>query len=163
MVTERFAEFQFNLRRCVLQILSQIGRVVLPSRERTHTMRFWDSIPDAVFEISQLKRRRRRGCNVMWFKKKLMPDLPIYNGVAESDLPELSLRKLPAVANEIANVLAKENLDFRNSVAALSHVLGWFAFQIKQNGHDPEEFMSNVTKQSLNYCEEFSRHYGSKE
>ena len=99
----------------------------------------------------------------MWFKKKLMPDLPIYKGVDEGDLPDISLRKLPAVANKTANVLAKENLDFRNSVVALSHVLGWFAYQIKRSGNDPEEFMSNVTKQSLNYCQEFSCHCKSEE
>ena len=48
--------------------------------------------------------------NKMWFKKKLMPDLPIYHEADGSVFPELTLRKIPSVANEIANVLAKERL-----------------------------------------------------
>jgi hypothetical protein len=98
----------------------------------------------------------------MWFKKKLMPDLPIYHEADGSVFPELTLRKIPSVANEIANVLVKENLDLRNSTVALSHVLGWLAFQVQESGNDPEEFMSNVSKGSLNYCREFSRHHDSK-
>ena len=91
----------------------------------------------------------------MWFKKKLMPDLPIYDHENTAELG-LDTRNVPSVANEIANVIARRGLDFRSSALALSHVLGWFAFQIQQSGHDPEEFLSNVTKQSLNYCREFS-------
>jgi hypothetical protein len=90
----------------------------------------------------------------MWFKKKLIPDLPIYDETAE--LLGVNTRKVPSAANEIANVLANTDLDFRNSTAALSHVLGWFAFQIQRSENDPEEFMSNVTKQTLNYCREFA-------
>lgn len=99
----------------------------------------------------------------MWFKKKVMPDLPIYDHMDEGVIPGLAVRKLPSVANEIANVLARENFDLRNCMAALSHVLGWLTFQVQQSGNDPEEFLSNVTKQALNYYHEFSRHFGTKE
>ena len=83
-----------------------------------------------------------------------MPDLPVYNETA-ADFG-VDARRVPSTANEIANVLAKRNLDFRNSTAALSHVLGWFTFQIQLSGNDPEEFMSNVMKQTQNYYREFS-------
>lgn len=99
----------------------------------------------------------------MWFKKKLMPDLRIYDEADGAVLPEIKLRKVPSIANEIANVLAKENLDLRNSAVAISHVLGWLAFQVQQSGNDPKEFMSHVTEQTLNYCREFSRCVNSGE
>jgi hypothetical protein len=91
----------------------------------------------------------------MWFKKKLMPNLPVYNETGE--LLGVDAQRVPSVANEVANLLARQGLDFRNSTLVLSHLLGWFAFQIKQSGHDPEEFISNMMRQTLNYCQEFSR------
>jgi hypothetical protein len=80
----------------------------------------------------------------MLFKKKLMPDLPIYHEADGNVFPDLTFHKIPSVANEIANVLAKANLDLRNSTAALSDVLGWLAFQVQallllQNKPDEEQ------------------------
>jgi hypothetical protein len=91
----------------------------------------------------------------MWSKKRLMPELPVYNEMAAT--LGIDAQQVPATADEIANVLASRKLDFRNSTLALAHVLGWFTFQIQQSGNDPEAFMTNVMDQTRNYCHEFSK------
>ncbi len=86
-----------------------------------------------------------------------MPDLQIYEVMGDDGFLGIEIKDIPRVANEIAAVLAKEDFKLRSCSAALAHVLGWLAYQIKEQGSSPEDFMAAVTEQSLNYCHEFSR------
>ena len=88
-------------------------------------------------------------------RKKLMPDLPIYESL-DGSLLGIDVEKLPRVANDLAAVLEAEHLNLRTSVAAISHVLGWLAWQAQFYGSSPEEFLKDVAQQAHAYCREFS-------
>ncbi len=64
---------------------------------------------------------------------------------------------IPDVSNEIAAILIANNFRLRSCGAALARVLGWLAFQAR-NDIAPTEFLKAVTDQSLNYCRAFSAH-----
>ena len=88
--------------------------------------------------------------------KKVMPELKIYEIMADASVYGIEVEKIPRVANEIAAILLKEEFKLRSCGLALSHVLGWLAYQLLQQGSDPGDFMTAITKQSLNYCRAFS-------
>ena len=89
--------------------------------------------------------------------QNLMPPLSLYSA-SEALLPlGIDPIRVPRAANEIAAVLAEEQLDLRSAAAALSHVLGWLAFQLGEGGGTPEDFANAVAEQTINYYREFAR------
>ena len=64
-------------------------------------------------------------------------------------------KRIPDAANEIAAVLVANNFGLTSCGVALARVLGWLAFQAR-NDIEPGEFLKAVTDQGLNYCGAFS-------
>jgi hypothetical protein len=88
--------------------------------------------------------------------KKLIPDLGIDGSIAESgDAFGIDGAQIPSAANEIAEILAANQFGLRTSSAVLSRVLGWLAFQVRDE-ISPSDFLKAVAEQSLNYCGAFA-------
>ena len=90
--------------------------------------------------------------------RKLIPDLAVDSAVAEyGEVFGIDSKRIPDASNEIAAILLANNFQLRSCGAALARVLGWLAFQAR-NDIEPGEFLKAVTNQSLNYCGAFSAH-----
>jgi hypothetical protein len=88
--------------------------------------------------------------------EKPIPDLPIDRGVAEyGETFGVDGKRIADVSNEITAILLANNFGLRSCLAALARVLGWLAFQAR-NDIEPGEFLKAVTDQSLNYYRAFS-------
>jgi hypothetical protein len=88
--------------------------------------------------------------------KKLIPDLAVDGAVAEyGEVFGIDSKRIPDASNEIAAILLANNFQLRSCGAALARVLGWLAFQAR-NDIEPGEFLKAVTDQGLNYCGAFS-------
>lgn len=88
--------------------------------------------------------------------EKPIPSLAIDTPVAEyAEVFGIDGKRIPDVSNEIAAILLANNFRLRSCGAVLARVLGWLAFQAR-NDIAPAEFLKAVTEQSLNYCAAFS-------
>ena len=88
--------------------------------------------------------------------EKPIPDLAVDTPIAkQGEVFGIDGERIPDVSNEIAAILLANNFRLRSCGVALARVLGWLAFQAR-NDIEPGEFLKAVTDQSLNYYGAFS-------